>query len=216
VAKGLEEETARRCLEAIGRARPSPGLQAILDAVRRLGVPAEAALFAPMLARGLDYYTGPIFEVFVPGFSAGSLAGGGRYDGLIEQLGGPSTPATGIAFGFDRVVEAATELGLVAGGPRAADVLVTVFDEATCPAALEVAAALRAGGIRCEVYPALDKMGKQLKLADQKGIPLVLVLGPDELGQGAVTIRNMRSGQQTAVPADRAAAEIAELLKDLD
>lgn len=213
VAKGMADSSARGALETIGHARPSQNLQAILDAVRRLGVPGEAASFAPRLARGLDYYTGPIFEVFVPGFSAGSLAGGGRYDGLIEQLGGPSTPATGIAFGFDRVVEAAAELGLAGGGPGGAEVLVTVFDEASCSASLELAAALRASQVRCEVYPALDKMGKQLKLADQKKIPLVVVLGPDELKRGTVTIRDMRSGEQRSLPADQVVAAISGILQ---
>jgi histidyl-tRNA synthetase len=212
VAKGMDPASAGNALAAIKGARPSESLQAILDAVHRLGVPQGAAIFAPMLARGLDYYTGPIFEVFVPGFKAGSVAGGGRYDGLIEQLGGPGTPATGIAFGFDRVVEAAIELGLVVLGPGGAEVLVTVFDEAGCPASLELAAALRAGGVRCEVYPALDKIGKQLKLANQKGIPVVAVLGPEELEQGTVTIRDMRSGEQSSSPVDRAVAAITELL----
>jgi histidyl-tRNA synthetase len=214
VAKSMDEPAALDALASIKDARPSDNLQAILDAVLRLGVPEQAALFAPELARGLDYYTGPIFEVFVPGFEAGSLAGGGRYDGLIEQLGGPATPATGIAFGFDRVVEAATELGLVARDPGGAQVLVTVFDEAGCAASLELAAALRESGIRCEVYPALDKIGKQLKLANQKKIPVVAVLGPDELKQGTVAVRDMRSGKQTSCPLDRAAAVIADLLRE--
>jgi histidyl-tRNA synthetase len=212
VAKGMRDEKARDALSAIKDAQPSPNLKTIIDAVHSLGVPRQAVLFSPMLARGLDYYTGPIFEVFVPGFTAGSLAGGGRYDDLIEQLGGPAIPATGIAFGFDRVVEAATQLGLVPASPRGSDVLVTLFDEASSPAALEAAAALRQAGIRCEVYPALDKMGKQLKLANQKQIPLVVIVGPDEAKQGRVTIRDMGTGEQSTVEASDLVDAVTRLM----
>jgi histidyl-tRNA synthetase len=209
VAKGMTETRAREALTAIQGASPSANLQAIIDAVRRLGVPDSSVVFAPMLARGLDYYTGPIFEVFLPGFASGSLAGGGRYDRLIEQLGGPATPATGIAFGFDRVVEAAVHLKVVPAEAPGAEVLVAVFDEASCPASLELAAAVRNGGISCEVYPAADKIGKQLKLANQKKIPVVLIVGPDELKEGTATLRDMRSGDQSTV----ARVEIVDAVK---
>jgi histidyl-tRNA synthetase len=182
----------------------------VLRWVGRLGVPAGALEFSPMLARGLDYYTGAIFEVYVPGFSSGSLAGGGRYDGLIEQLGGPAVPATGIAFGFDRVVEAATKLGLVPSRGRGADVLVTVFDETTADASLAAAARLRAAGVRCEVYPATDKMGKQLKLANQKAIPVVVIVGPDEAKESRVTVKNMTSGAQETVSEARVVEIVTE------
>jgi histidyl-tRNA synthetase len=199
-SKGLDETTAQAALERIEAAEPSPELQAILRAVHGLGVPEGAVEFAPMLARGLDYYTGSIFEVYVPGFASGSLAGGGRYDDLIEQLGGPKMPAVGIAFGFDRMVEAAVHFGLTPSGTGAAEVLVTLFDGATAPAALSVARRVREAGIRCEVYPGLDKLGKQFKLADQKGIPVVLIIGPDEAAGETVTVRDMKSGAQESVP----------------
>ena len=130
-AKGLDEAVAQQALGRIEAAEPSAELQAILRAVHGLGVPSEAVEFSPMLARGLDYYTGSIFEVYLPGFASGSLAGGGRYDDLIEQLGGPKMPAVGIAFGFDRMVEAAAHLGLTPSGTGAAEVLVTLFDATT-------------------------------------------------------------------------------------
>jgi len=200
VAKGLDEATARQALSRIEEATPSDELQAILSAVHALGVPEGAVEFSPMLARGLDYYTGAIFEVYVPGFASGSLAGGGRYDDLIEQLGGPKVPAVGIAFGFDRMVEAATHFELTPSGTGAAQVLVTLFDAATAGAALAVAHRVREAGISCEVYPATDKLGKQFKLADQKKIPLVLIIGPDEAAGETVTLREMKSGGQASVP----------------
>ena len=196
VDKGLGREQARRALETIEGAPISENLREIIDATLNLGVPEEVLEYAPTLARGLDYYTGMIFEVFVPEYPVGSFAGGGRYDNLIEQLGGPSIPATGIAFGFDRMVEGAIELGLIPLSDSITQVLVTVFDEDTAPYSLKVANQLREAGIRTEVYPELDKLGKQMKTADQKSVPFVVIAGPDEVKQDVVTVRNMKSGEQ--------------------
>lgn len=212
VGKGLGDAVARDALAAIGEVRPSEDLQRILDAVGDLGVPDGCVEFSPMLARGLDYYTGAIFEICVPQFASGSLGGGGRYDRLIEQLGGPDTPAVGIAFGFDRMVEAALDLGLVPDAARAAQVLVTIFDTASIPASLTAAGLLRAAGIGCEVYPAQDKLGKQFKLANQKGIPIVLVIGPDELAGDKIVVRDMSSGDQHAVGRDEVVDAVRKLL----
>ena len=213
VDKGLAEASAQDALGAVEQSKPSAELEAILGAVRNLGVPDEALEFSPMLARGLDYYTGAIFEVYVPGFSSGSLAGGGRYDELIEQLGGPKIPAVGIAFGFDRMVEAALHFKITPPGSFAADVLVTVFDETTSSAALAAAAAVRDAGISCEVYPSTnDKLGKQFKLAGQKQIPLVLIIGPDEAAGEIVTVRDMKSGDQESVPLSELVARVQSLL----
>jgi len=216
VAKGMTEASAAKVLDTIQGVRPSDDLQQVIEAARGLGVPEDSVVFTPMLARGLDYYTGPIFEVAVPAFTAGSLAGGGRYDGLIEQLGGPNIPATGIAFGFDRVVEAALQLGHVPATHRGADVLVTLFGDATLDASLQAAATLRAAGLRCELYPALDKMGKQLKLANQKKIPVVVIVGPDEHERSEVAVRDMSSGDQQTVAAAEVAAAVRKLLTSLD
>jgi histidyl-tRNA synthetase len=213
VEKGLEAGPAGEALEKIRTATPSENLTRILEATAALGVPDGVMIHTPMLARGLDYYTGAIFEVTVPQFSSGSLAGGGRYDDLIGQLGGVETPAVGIAFGFDRMVEAASQLGLVPEGLRGAQVLVTVFDESTTTASLTAAATLRRAGVRCEVHPAADKLGKQFKLADQKKIPVVIVAGPDEVARGEVNVRDMASGEQTACPAADAPDIVRRILK---
>jgi histidyl-tRNA synthetase len=214
VEKGLDASSAAGALAAIRSAKPSDNLRAVLAAATALGVPEEALEFSPMLARGLDYYTGVIFEVSVPEFSSGSLAGGGRYDELIAQLGGPETPATGIAFGFDRMVDAALKLGLVPGDARAAQVLVTQFDENAAAGSLAAAARLRAAEIRCELYPEADKLGKQFKLADQKGIPVVIIVGPDEMAQGKVTVRDMRDGAQSSVTIEQVAGAVSEILRE--
>jgi histidyl-tRNA synthetase len=196
VDKGLESQEAREAMAAIQGAPISDNLREIVDAAINLGVPEEVIEYNPTLARGLDYYTGMIFEVFVPEYPVGSFAGGGRYDQLIEQLGGPSIPATGIAFGFDRMVEGAIELGLIPLKESITQVLVTVFDRETQKYSLKIAGQLREAGIRTEVYPELDRLGKQLKTADQKEIPYVVIVGPDEAEHGMATVRDMRTGEQ--------------------
>ncbi len=209
--KGLAGGAAADALGAIRGAPPSDNLQRILDALAAHGVPESVLVHSPMLARGLDYYTGAIYEVAVPQFPQGSLAGGGRYDELIRELGGAETPAVGIAFGFDRMVEAARELGLAPDTARSAEVLVTVFDDATTPASLAAAGTLRRAGLACEIYPGTDKLGKQFKLADQKQIPVVVVIGPDEHARGELTVRNMASGDQTVCPADQVAETVRRI-----
>ncbi len=209
VDKGLSRERASEAMEAIQEAPISENLREIVEATLNLGVPGEVIEYNPTLARGLDYYTGMIFEVFVPEYPVGSFAGGGRYDQLIEQLGGPNIPATGIAFGFDRMVEGAIELGLIPIKESTTQVLTTVFDEETQKYSLKIADRLREVGIRTEVYPELDRLGKQIKTADQKEIPFVVIIGPDEVRQGVVTVRDMKTGEQVTPRIE----EIGEVLR---
>jgi histidyl-tRNA synthetase len=209
VDKGLESQEAREAMAAIQGAPISDNLREIVDASLNLGVPEDVIEYNPTLARGLDYYTGMIFEVFVPEYPVGSFAGGGRYDQLIEQLGGPSIPATGIAFGFDRMVEGAIQLGLIPINESITQALVTVFDEETQKYSLKIASQLRQAGIRTEVYPELDRLGKQLKTADQKKIPYVVIVGPDEAKQGMATVRDMRTGEQLTPMME----EVGELIR---
>jgi histidyl-tRNA synthetase len=199
INKGLAKTSAQAAIEAISTAQPSENLQAILKATRELGVPDEALVFNPRIARGLDYYTGMIFEVTITEYPVGSVGGGGRYDNLIRDLGGPEVPAVGIAYGFDRTVEAADQLGLIPTANSSTQVLVTVFDEKTQGASLVAAQQLRAASLRTELYPAVDKIGKQFKLADQKQIPWVIIIGEAEVAQNQVTLKNMASGEQTTL-----------------
>lgn len=205
IAKGLSTEAANEALHAIQAAKPSDALLAVIASAKDLGVPEDAIVFTPTLARGLDYYTGTIYEVTMPieGFSVGSFAGGGRYDNLIGDLGGQPTPAVGIAFGFDRVVHAAQALSLIPdslGGPT---VLVAVFDRTAASLGLKIAQELRAADIRTELYPELgDKPGKQLSYADSLSIPWVAIVGERELTEGTVTLKDMVQGDQQTVTLD--------------
>jgi histidyl-tRNA synthetase len=196
VAKGLDATAAQQAITQLQQAKPSENLQKILTMVEKLGVPTAEIKFNPRIARGLDYYTGMIFEVTIPGFTAGSVGGGGRYDNLIGDLSGVTMPAVGMAFGFDRTVEAAVELGLVAEHQTRTQVLVALFDESTAAASLQVANKLRQAGIATEVYPSFDKLGKQFKLADQKLIPWVVIVGENEIANNTVSAKNMASGEQ--------------------
>jgi histidyl-tRNA synthetase len=139
-----------------------------------------------------------IFEVKLPEYAVGSCGGGGRYDNLIAQLGGQATPAVGMAFGFDRVVEAAETLGLIPSAIASCQIMVTQFAE-TQTNSLQLAAQLRAAGIATELYPEPDKLGKQFKLADQKKIPYVAILGEAEVAAGMVMLKNMATGEQEAM-----------------
>ncbi len=195
VNKGLEKTTAEQAVSQIEKAVMSDNLQQIVEAAIALGVDKKALVFNPKIARGLDYYTGLIFEGKIPEYTVGSVGGGGRYDKLIGQLSGQSIPAVGFGIGFDRTVEAADQLGLLPD-TTSTQVLVTIFDEKTQAKSLEVASFLRQNNIATEVYPTQDKLNKQLKLADQKQIPFVIILGEEELKNDTVTLKNMNTGEQ--------------------
>jgi histidyl-tRNA synthetase len=203
VTKGLAKPDAEAALSEIENAEMSINLADIVDKSVALGVPRSALVFNPKLARGLDYYTGLIFEGRIPEYTVGSVGGGGRYDQLIEQLAGPSISAVGFGIGFDRTVEAADQLGLIPVDKAPAQVLVTLFDDSTTEVSLQAAAKLRQAGIATEVYPAVDKLSKQFKLADQKQIPFVVIIGQDELDNDTITLKNMSSGDQQSLSLDK-------------
>lgn len=197
-SKGLSAATAQQVLSAITAARPSAALEEILTLTRSLGVPADKLVFQSTLARGLDYYTGLIFEIVVDGYR-GSLGGGGRYDNLVESLSGENLPAIGFAIGFDRTVDVALELGLVPDSLAPVEYLVTVFDDTPVlrQAAAQVSAALRASGASVELYPQSAKLAKQLKYASTQGIPKVVIIGSQEWQQGQYLVKDMVTGEQS-------------------
>lgn len=189
-------------LYSIKSARPDKNLQNILDILRKYNVSEEDCSFNPLIARGLDYYTGMVFEVRIPEYSGGSVGGGGRYDNLIKELSGFDIPAVGMAFGFDRTVEAAREAGLINQSGATSRVLVTVFGEEYLDRSLKVLQSLRDSGVSAEIYPEVDKIGSQLKYADKKRIPFVAIIGEEEVGQNKVTLKEMASGESKLVPVE--------------
>lgn len=196
VEKGLAEEQAKLALTTLQTTGPSDNLKAIIDGAIKLGVDEKSLVFNPFLARGLDYYTGMIFEILLPEYGGSSSGGGGRYDKLIDNLGGVDVPAVGVAFGFDRTVEAAVALGLLPENKSTSQILVSVFDEQLLPESLQVADQLREAKIKTELYPAIDKLGKQFKYADQKKIPFVVIIGEEEKNENLIVLKDMSTGQQ--------------------
>ncbi|PIR08066.1 histidine--tRNA ligase [Candidatus Gottesmanbacteria bacterium CG11_big_fil_rev_8_21_14_0_20_37_11] len=210
VKKGLTKDQASQALFSIQSAKISQNLQTILNYTISLGVPKEFLVFTPTLARGLDYYTGMIFEVILPEYTVGSCGGGGRYDKLIEQLGGINIPAVGIAFGFDRMVDAANHLKIIPQEKSGTRVLVCVFNEETVKESLSLAKTLRESKISTEVLPSsTDKLDKQIKYADKKGIAFVAIIGPDEAKNNTVTLKSLKDRTQQTIPYEK----ISVLLK---
>ncbi|MBN2107784.1 MAG: histidine--tRNA ligase [Deltaproteobacteria bacterium] len=148
------------------------------------------------LARGLDYYTGPIFETIVTEPKIGSITGGGRYDNLIGLFSKETFPATGTSFGLERLITIMEELGSAEAKHPVTQVLITQFDRELMPRNLRIARMLRDAGINTEVYFSPDKLKKQLTYASHKAIPFVAILGPDEDSAGKITVKNMSNGTQ--------------------
>lgn len=197
VKKGLPASIAKKALKQIKTATPTPNLKEIIRLTTNLGVPLKNLNFVPTLARGLDYYTGMIFEVILPEFPLGSFGGGGRYDNLIKDLGGPQVPAVGIAFGFDRIIEAVKSLKLIANIRPNSQVLISTLHPDLQSESLKLAGNLRQANINTEVYPnPNDSLGKQLKYASQNKIPFVVIVGENEAKNNTITLKNMTTGKQ--------------------
>ncbi len=176
-------------------------LRELFDACRRAGIDAARVQLDPSIARGLDYYTGTIYETFLddlPGI--GSVCSGGRYDDLANLFTSQSLPGVGASLGLDRLLAAMAELGLVSGTTTSAPVLIVHFDPAHVADYLATARRLRSVGVSCEVYPEARPLGKQLKYADRKGFLVALIAGADEFATGAWQIKDLRTGEQSETP----------------
>lgn len=176
-------------------------------AVEDAGIPY---VHEPRLVRGLDYYTRTTFEVVHEGLGARSAAGGGgRYDGLVESLGGDPTPAVGFAAGFDALMILTEQAGVDLGGPHGAKVYVAPLGDEAVPVAYRAARSLRASGVRATPGLAQRSLKAQLRAADRDGATHVVIIGPDELARGVAIVRDMRDGRQNEVALDRLADELA-------
>ena len=162
------------------------------------------------LARGLNYYTGAIFEVKALDFAIGSICGGGRYDDLTGIFGLPNMSGVGISFGADRIYDVLSGLQLFPQDVKAAaTVLFTNMGDKEVAYTLPVAASLRAAGIACEVYPDNSKLKKQFEYADRKGIPYLAIVGDQEVSEGTVTLKNLATGEQERVAKEALAGRLA-------
>ena len=209
VEKGLT--TAERAREGLNAAGPAPA-DSVIPEIFSLchGTPAEGkVVFDQFLARGLSYYTGAIMEISVPDL-AGSLGGGGRYDNLVGMFLGRDVPACGFSLGLERIIVVMTERGMFPAHVASshADAMVTIWNDQSRGDALALAGELRRGGVRVDVYPEADKLGKQFKYAASRNVPFVTIVGDDEKANGTVSVKDMRSGEQQTMPRADVAAYI--------
>jgi len=163
------------------------------------------------MVRGLDYYTGPIYETVVEKPRIGSITGGGRFDGLVGKFSVQSYPATGTTIGIERILDVMEELRMFPSdvGETTVQVLVTIFSAELMHESLRLLTELRSAGLRCELYYDADPLGTQIRYALKKGIPFVAIVGPDELASAQVTLRNLPLKSQVQV----ARSEVSEFLR---
>ena len=175
-------------------------LEIIYETLAAHDVPEDCYLFDFTLARGLDYYTGPIFETLVREPKIGSITGGGRYDNLIGLFTKEPVPATGTSFGLERILTVMEELGSQKQKTALTQVLITAFDSTLMSRNLRIAKMLRDAEIKTELYFSPDKLKKQMSYASSRSIPFVAILGPDEDRDGKITLKNMAAGTQATIP----------------
>ncbi len=193
--------------------RRSQELVGFFNAAEALGS-ADYLAYEPSVIRGLDYYTGTVFEARDSAGKHRAILGGGRYDNLVADVGGDPIPGVGFAMGDVVLALVLEEYGALPSLQTApAQVLVTTFDETSLTESVRLAAELRAGGLRAEWYPQPDRLPKQLKYADRLGIAFALIEGPDEREAGMVTVKDLRARTQLQVPRTDAAARLRALLE---
>ena len=180
----------------------------ILKTIAMLGIKSEVELDLT-LARGLNYYTGAIFEVKALDVQIGSISGGGRYDNLTGVFGMDGMSGVGISFGADRIYDVLNQLDLYPKDAALGTQLLFVnFGEAEAAYVLPILAKVRAAGIRAEIYPDSTKMKKQMSYANAKAIPFVAIVGENEMNEGKVTLKNMATGEQSLLAPEELIASI--------
>lgn len=205
IERGVEVNSADKFLAAV----TSDSTNADLDIVVAL-CGERPVRVDPSLARGLSYYTGTIMEINVPDL-AGSLGGGGRYDGLIGMFGKEQIPACGFSLGLERILVVMEERGMFPpeiADSAPADVLVTIFSEETVADSLKLANKLRADGLRVTLYPQADKEDKQWKYANTIGVPWICTVNADDIAEGTVSFQNLRTRERFREKVDQVAAKI--------
>lgn len=231
---GLSRETAGRVLDMIGFAGGAAEtlahlrglgvnhplfaeglseLATVVETLGALGVPETHWRVNLSIARGLDYYTGTVYETFLtdhPGM--GSVCSGGRYENLAGLYSKSKLPGVGISIGLTRLFYVLEQAGIVQDGPSTVQALVTQFDPALMPDYLAIGAALRAAGINTEIHFEAAKPKKQFAYADKAGIRFAVIMGPDEKAQGLVTVKDLATGDQHQIPRGEVAARMKALI----
>lgn len=214
--KALNAAILGRLVEFVGDnelgARGVDELSAIMKFAEAEGIAARIEI-DPTLARGLSYYTGAIMEINVKDLP-GSLGGGGRYDNLVGMFLGENVPACGVSLGLERIIVVMTEREMfphaVVASP--ADIMISIWNEESILESIALANQLRSEGLRVDLYPEADKLGKQFKYASSRGIPFVAIVGDDERVRGEVAIKDLRSGEQLSLKREHVTMELRRVL----
>ncbi len=216
VLRELEEKglNSKEALDLFGRVQtmqPSDNLVQAMQLYKQLGYPEDSIAFNSTMVRGLDYYTGIIIEAVLKSEpKSSSLGGGGRYDQMIGKFTGKDLPGVGFSVGLDRTIEAMEEAGVLKAQKTNSQVLVTVFSPELIKKSLEATLRLRSANIGVELW--LDpesKMEKQLKYADQKGIPYVIIIGPDEAASAEVVLKDLQRRTQEKMSLDEVSSRLS-------
>lgn len=218
---GGNAEILERLENGFGRnARAAEGIKRLRELVRETetaGVAAEAFQIDVAIARGLDYYTGTVYETFLTDLpNIGSVCSGGRYDNLASLYTKQVLPGVGASLGLDRLLAAMEELELLAQTATTAPVLIVQFDAAKIGEYQRLARQLRARGIGAEVFPDAKKLGQQLAYADKRGFRIALIAGPDEFAKGVWQIKDLRTQAKRDVPAEAVAEEVQRTIKSAE
>lgn len=210
--KGLGYKEAQDLFNKLKDISPTKNLVDIVNLFEKLGYPKGDLKFDPYLARGLDYYTGLIFEVVLKDKpTTSSLCGGGRWDNMIGKFTNITYPAVGFAIGVDRTIEAMEEASLLDIPSTNTKVLVSVFSKELLTKSLEITSILRSKSINTEIYLDTEtKLDKQLKYADQKQIPFAVIIGPDESKNNKITLKDLRSKSQETTNLEDAIMKITD------
>lgn len=198
--KGISTVKAKAYLAKLKKLKPNKTINTILSYLEKTGFDKDWYQFDPTITRSFSYSTGPVWEIEIPGLKGGSVLGGERYDKLVKKISGIDTPGTGFGLGFDRTLEAANQFNLIPDIPTISKVLVTIFKKELLDNSIKIASKLRSAGINTELYPDENiKLDKQLKYANKKSVPFVLIVGPDEVNKNSVVIKNLKTGKQNTI-----------------
>ena len=217
IKKGMDKKTAENKINSISNKKPTPDILSLFKYLEKFGLKENKDfVFEPTLARGLDYYTSTIFELTSSDYKSGSLGGGGRYDNLIGSFfnNNVNIPAVGFSFGFDRLIEAIQELDLFPKNMNfsSTQVLVAVFNKEYLGNSIETSTLLRNNKINSEVYlNSATPLDKQLKYADKKAIPWVIIIGPDETKENKIMLKNLETMKQEKLSLKNAIEKIKKL-----
>lgn len=213
IKKGIDQKKAKSYLSLVQNIQPDETIKTIFNYLDASGFSKDWYKFEPTLARSFSYSQGPIWEIIIPEYNVGSVAGGERYDSLVEKISGQKIPGTGIAIGFDRTLEAALECKLVPDFQSVSQVLITVFSQELWNESIKIAEVIRKNGIPVELYPDPGiKLEKQLKYANKKNLPYVLILGPEEEKNNTIKLKNMKTGEQKVMTCN----DVIKVLKSLE